>query len=124
MGAPSAEPKLTALLGGALCAAWSEIVARNACSRLSAHCAFFAQKLGFDEPITLADVESTVSEILALAQHNEPATEPVVELRDYQLEAIELCVKATESATMDAGRKARLDALPLWAWMVRRTIPP
>ena len=95
---------------GALCAAWSEVVvARNECSRLSAHAAFFANKLGFDEPITLADVESTVSEILALAQQREPdpavaepaaepAAEPVVELRDYQLEAIELCVKETERA--------------------------
>jgi hypothetical protein len=101
-----------ARLGGALCAAWSEIVvARNACSRLSAHAAFFAQKLGFDEPITLSDVESTVSEILALSQQREPdpavfeagaehvaEAEPVVELRDYQLEAIELCLKATERA--------------------------
>ena len=91
---------------GALCAAWSEIVvARNACSRLSAHAAFFAQKLRFDAPITLADVESTVSEILAaeeLAQAEpvvvEPAAEVAVELRDYQLEAIELCLKETESA--------------------------
>ena len=87
---------------GTLCAAWSEIVvARNACSRLSAHCAFFATKLCFDAPITLADVESTVSEILAVARQPEPTgtgADSVVELRDYQLEAIELCLKATESA--------------------------
>ena len=91
---------------GALCAAWSEIVvARNACSRLSAHCAFFATKLRFDAPITLADVESTVSGILAQQREPEPAeagvepgSEPAFELRDYQLEAIELCLKETESA--------------------------
>ena len=91
---------------GALCAAWSEIVvARNACSRLSAHAAFFANKLGFDEPITLADVESTVSGILAQQQREpvveagvEPGSEPAFELRDYQLEAIELCLKETVSA--------------------------
>ena len=85
----------------ALCAAWSEVVvARNACSRLSAHCAFFASRLGFDAPITLADYESTVSGILALAQQNvtEHVAATEVELRDYQLEAIELCVKATPSA--------------------------
>ena len=90
-------------VGGALCAAWSEIVvARNECSRLSAHAAFFANKLGYDEPITLADVESTVSAILDLAQQQpDPAAEPVteaVELRDYQLEAIALCLKETERA--------------------------
>jgi len=94
-------------VGGALCAAWSEIVvARNECPRLSAHAAFFANKLGYDEPITLADVESTVSAILDLAQQQpDPAAEtaagPVtetVELRDYQLEAIALCLKETERA--------------------------
>ena len=100
--------------GGALCAAWSEIVvARNACSRLSTHCAFFARKLGFDAPIALADVESAVLGIISLPES--PADEPAevaqttqtartqtapadLELRDYQLEAVELCIKETERA--------------------------
>ncbi len=85
-----------------LCVPWSEvIIARNACSRLSAHCAFFAAKLGFDRPVTLEEVEATVAELLLddSADRIEPgASAPVVAaaaLRDFQLEALELCTKET-----------------------------
>ena len=84
---------------GALHVPWSSVVvARNACSKTSSHYKFFARKLRFDAPLPLADVESLVSGLLQVEADVglDVVRGPVQhELRDYQLEAVELCLKET-----------------------------
>ena len=78
---------------------WTKVlVARNACSRLSRHCAFFANKLRFDLPIPLHELESTVTDIVLSDVESIHAPSAVVELRDFQHEAIALCVRDTTCA--------------------------
>jgi hypothetical protein len=84
--------------GTGLLVPWTRLlVARNACSRLSRHCAFFADKLRFDLPIALRELESTVTDML-LSDVPADSPTPVVELRGFQHEAIELCVRETPGA--------------------------
>jgi predicted helicase len=86
----------------AFCVPWQNIVvARNACSRVTRHYAFYASKLKFDTPISLDDVESELLMLAAVATTETVANNARIEhmeLRDFQLEAIDLCVRETARA--------------------------
>ena len=68
---------------------WSEmLIARNACSTLSRDIAFL-RATRKDMPVLLSEFRAYVA--ACAAQHVPAAVFPAVVLRDYQLEAIELC---------------------------------
>jgi superfamily II DNA or RNA helicase len=75
---------------------WSELLlARNACSTLSRDLAFL-RSTRKDMPVALAEFRAYVAECIAAHPQATPAAPAALELRDYQLEAIDLCCDLTQ----------------------------
>jgi len=88
---------------GAYIVPWKTLLlARNACSTLSRTLAELGASRPFDLPIELSEFRAYAQECLAhnanAAAAHESAQVDTDRFRDYQLEAIDLCVKETPSA--------------------------